>query len=453
MQVVPGISMPMAENRDMPGVPPSAPPWLAVLARRNREHAYLAASLVRWIILGSVSGGLAGLSGWVFLTVLDRITDFRLEHDRMYFMLPVAGLVLGGAYHYLGGRAKGGNPLLIEQIHEPTEWVPKRMAPMILLGTWASQLFGASVGREGTALQMSGGLTDTFARAIRLKTEDRRTLLIAALAGGFGAVFGVPVAGAVFALEVQSIGRVRYEAIVPALTASVVGDLVVRGLGYEHALRVPLDPKIDTWLILKLLLAGLAFGLAGAAFVELTDRIRSVTTRLISWPPLRTCIGGIALLGLTALVGDDYLGMSLGLIDRALDGDRLSFAVFALKILFTAISIGTLFPGGEVTPLFAIGATLGVALASPLNVDAPLLAGLGLVAVFAGASNTPLACTILGIEIFGEGAAVPFAVVCVVAFVFSGHRSIYPTQRVAITKTGRSLEHRPRIHGWHSRPE
>lgn len=437
----------------MSGMPPSSPPWLAVLARRNREHAYLAASLGRWIILGSVSGGLAGLSGWVFLTVLDRITDFRLEHDRMYFMLPVAGLILGGMYHFFGGRAKGGSPLLIEQIHEPTEWLPRRMAPMILLGTWASQLFGASVGREGTALQMSGGLTDTFARLIRLKPDDRRTLLIAALAGGFGAVFGVPVAGAVFALEVQSLGRVRYEAIVPALSASIVGDLIVRGLGYHHALRVPLDPRIDTWLILKLLLAGVAFGLAGAAFIELTEGLKSATARFIHFPPLRTFLGGLALVGLTAWVGHDYLGMSLGIIDRALAGDRLSFAVFALKILFTAISIGTLFPGGEVTPLFAIGATLGVALATPLNIEPSLLAGLGFVAVFAGASNTPLACTILGIEIFGGGAAVPFAVVCVVAFVFSGHRSIYPTQRVAITKTGRNLEHRPRIHGWHSRPE
>jgi H+/Cl- antiporter ClcA len=298
---------------------------------------------------------------------------------------------------------------------------------------------------------MSGSLTDTFARLIRLKPDDRRTLLIAAIAGGFGAIFGVPVAGAVFALEVQSLGRVRYEAIVPALSASVVGDLIVRGLGYHHAVRLPLDPKVDVWLILKLLVAGLAFGLAGAAFVELTDRIKAFMAKVVEWPPLRTFIGGLALMGLTAWVGHDYLGMSLGLIDRALNGDRLSFAVFALKILFTAISIGTLFPGGEVTPLFAIGATLGVALATPLNIDPPLLAGLGFVAVFAGASNTPLACTILGIEIFGGGAAVPFAVVCVVAFVFSGHRSIYPSQRVAVTKHGRRLEHRLSVHGWQRR--
>jgi H+/Cl- antiporter ClcA len=159
----------------------------------------------------------------------------------------------------------------------------------------------------------------------------------------------------------------------------------------------------------------------------------------------------VALVLLTLAVGTKYHGMSLDLIDRALEGDKLSFAVFALKILFTALAIGTAFPGGEVTPLFCIGATLGAALATPLNVDGQLLAALGFVAVFAGASNTPLACTILGVEMFGDGAAVPFAVACVVSFLFSGHRSIYPTQRVAVTKTGARPDGRPSIHDWQRR--
>lgn len=424
----------------------------SALARTVRhyvhDHTRIISYLVRWVILGAVSGGLAGLSGWLFLEVLDRITTFRLDHDWLYVLLPVAGLVLGSMYHYGGGRARGGNPLLIEQIHEPTEWLPRRMAPLILIGTWGSQLVGASVGREGTALQMSGGLTDWFARLIHLRAEDRRLLLIAAIGGGFGAVFGVPVAGAVFALEVQAVGRVRYDAIVPTLTASVVGDQIVRALGYHHTVHASLSPTIDAWLIVKLVLAAACFGLAGAAFVELTDRIKQVGNRFIAWPPLRTAIGGAVLVVLTLAVGTQYHGMSLHLIERALRGDHLSFAVFALKIVFTALAIGTAFPGGEVTPLFCIGATLGAALATPLNVDAPLLAALGFVAVFAGASNAPLACTILGVEMFGSGAAVPFAVVCVVSFLFSGHRSIYPTQRIAVSKAGQELGDQPAIHGW-----
>lgn len=421
---------------------------VGTLQHHLRDHSRIAAHVVRWVLLGGVSGALAGLSGWLFLTVLDRITSFRTDHNWLYFLMPVGGLLLSAMYHYGGGRARGGNPLIIEQIHEPTEWLPRRMAPLILVGTWGSQLVGASVGREGTALQMAGGLTDTFARMIRLRSGDRRTLLVAAIAGGFGAVFGVPVAGAVFALEVQSLGRVRYEAIVPAITASVVGDQIVRALGYDHSVYAALDPTVDWLLIVKLVCAGVLFGLAGAAFIEITDLVRNTMNRYVRWPPARTFIGGLALMGLTAWVGHDYLGMSLPLIDRALDGDALSFAVFALKIVFTAVSIGCLFPGGEVTPLFCIGATLGVALASPLNVYPPLLAALGFVAVFAGAANAPLACTILGIELFGGGAGVPFIVVCVVSFVFSGHRSIYPSQRVSVSKTGQRPEGRPRIHDW-----
>lgn len=404
--------------------------------------------LVRWIVLGAASGVLAGLASYAFLEGLDRVTDFRLEHRGIIFLLPVAGLVIGLLYHYVGGRAAEGNSLLLDEIHEPTTWVPRRMAPLVLIGAWGTHLFGGSVGREGVALQMSGSLTDGLARLLRLGPADRRLLLAAALGGGFGAVFGVPLAGAVFALEVQSIGRVRYEALVPALTASLVGDRVVHALGHHHAALRPLTAEVDFALLGKVALAGLAFGLAGAAFVELHHAVRALMARAIPWPPLRPFIGGCAVLALVALQGREYLGLSLGLSSRALAGEHLGFAVFALKILFTAISLGAGFPGGEVTPLFVTGATLGAALASPLDVDARLLAGIGFVAVFAGVSNTPLACTIMSVEIFGSGAVLPFAVGCVAAYVFSNHRGIYATQRIRVSKGPRPVDGRPTLAAW-----
>ena len=412
------------------------------------EQVSIIVRLVRWIVLGAASGALAGLAGWVFLEVLDRVTRTRTHHGWLLYLLPAAGLGLGMAYHHLGGRAKQGNALLIEQIHEPTDWVPRRMAPMILVGTWATHLFGGSAGREGTALQLSGSLTDSMSRLLRLRDDDRRLLLIAALGGGFGAVFGVPLAGTVFALEVQSLGRVRYEAIAPTLTAAIVGNQVVRGLGYHHHVWAPLSVHLTPWLALRLALAGLCFGLAGAAFIELAEAIKAAVGRLFAYPPFRTALGGAVIVGLAALVGRAYLGLSTPLIERALSGDRLSFAVFVLKIVFTAVTLGCAFPGGEVTPLFCIGATLGVALAAPLHVSAPLLAGIGYVAVFAGASNTPLACTVMGAELFGSGAVVPFAIGCVVSFVGSGHRSIYATQRIAVRKSGGPVEHRHPVRDW-----
>jgi len=420
----------------MDPTPPSSPlaPTLRRWRHELREQGALAIHLVRWIALGALSGVLAGVSSFVFLEGLDRITEYRVERPWLRFLLPLAGLGIGLAYHLLGGRAGQGNALVIDEIHQPTDWVPRRMAPLVLAGTWVTHLFGGSAGREGTALQMSGSLTDAAARTLRLGPDDRRILLAAALGGGFGAVFGVPLAGAVFGLEVQAMGRIRYEALVPSLAASVVGDLVVGGLGHHHPLRPQLAPGLELGLVAKVAVAGLVFGLAGIVFVEAIEAIKGALARWLPWAPLRPVAGGIGVVALAALFGTDYLGLSLPLIDRALAGEPLTFAVFALKILFTAVTLGAAFPGGEVTPLFVIGSTLGAALAAPLHLPVGLAASVGFVAVFAGAANTPLACTIMGAELFGAGAVVPIAVGCVIAYVSSSHRGIYVTQRIDVPK-------------------
>lgn len=405
---------------------------------RTVEQLDTAASIARWIGLGVLSGLLAGGSSWVFLEGLDRVTRYRLEHSWQPWLLPIGGLVIGLGYHHLGGRSVEGTSLVLDEIHSPAHGVPRRMAPLVLLGTWLTHLVGGSAGREGVALQMSGSLTDSAARVLRLNAADRRTLLIAGIGGGFGAVFAVPLAGAVFALEVLTIGRLRYEALVPALAAAVTGDLVVGGLGYHHAARVQLDIDLQWWVLVRVAIAGIAFGLASVAFVALTHTVRSAAARWIPWPPARLVVGGLALLGLMALFGRDYLGLSLPLIDRGLLGEHLGFQVFALKLVFTAVTLGSGFPGGEVTPLFVIGTTLGAALASPLGLDPTVLAAVGFVAVFAAAANTPLACTIMGVELFGAGATVPLAVGCVIAYVCSAHRGIYGTQRVGAPKRVRA---------------
>jgi H+/Cl- antiporter ClcA len=392
--------------------------------------------LLRWVVLGAIVGVLAGLSSAAFLEALDWATDTRLDHPNLLYLLPVGGLIIGIIYLYLGGRSAGGNSLIIEEIHEPTAWVPRRMAPLVFGGTVVTHLLGGSAGREGTAIQMSGSLTDLFSRVVRLKPADRRLMLIAALAGGFGAVFGVPLAGCVFALEVQSVGRMRYDALVPALSASLVGDLVVRGLGVTHT-PLPQLGKVHLTVALtaKVALAGVAFGVASLAFTELTHLVRRVAA-VVSWAPLRTAIGGVAIILLTLVVGNrDYLGLSVPLITKATAGGAgIVAGAFALKLIFTALTLGTGFPGGEVTPLFVIGATLGVTLGRLLDVPLPLLAAIGFVAVFAGAANTPLACTIMGVELFGGSGVVLFGVACVLAYIFSSHRGIYESQRVEVAK-------------------
>ena len=419
-----------------------------------REHAGLLRFLLRWLVLGSVIGVLAGAASSIFLYGLMLATDARADTPQLLYLLPVGGLAVGLAYHYLGGRSAAGNNLILEEIHglaaespKPAtdrRWVPRRMAPLVLLGTWVTHLFGGSAGREGTAIQMSGSLADGFARLIRLGGEDRRLVLVAAVAGGFGSVFSVPLAGAVFGLEVQSIGRIRYDAIVPALTASVIGNLTLHAIDLPHdvtpAYALP-EVALSLGLLAKLAVAALAFGLVSVLFAELTAGIKRAFAVLVAWPPLRPLVGGVAVVLLALAVGDGaYLGLSLGLIEAALTGAELVWYAFALKLLFTAVTLGAGFQGGEVTPLFVIGATLGAALAVPLGVPVELLASVGFVAVFAAATNTPLACTIMGLELFGAEALPYLAVGCVVAYVFSSHRGIYGAQRVATPKAPRTAE-------------
>ncbi len=395
---------------------------------------------IRLTVLAAAAGVLTGLACWAFLWGLDRATTARLDHPWLVWLLPVVGLLVGAAYHHLGGRAGQGNGLLLDEIHQPTDWVPRRMAPMVAIGTVASHLVGASVGREGTALQMSGSLTDLLARTVRLGPRDRRVLLVAALGGGFGAMFGVPFAGTVFGLEVQRaswlhevggersrFARLLHHAI-PTATAAFVGHAVVLALWEHPEARPHVHPGLGIGLLTRVLLLGLAFGLAAAAFIEATDLVKRLA-RSVSWPPLRPAIGGCLVLALVAVAGRDYLGLSIPLIEHGLSGDHLALSVPAWKLAFTTVCIGTGFIGGEVTPLFVIGTTLGAALAPSLGLDPVVGAELGFVAVFAGAANTPLACTVMAVEIFGTGILGPAALACGAAYLVSGQRGIYPTQR------------------------
>lgn len=406
-----------------------------------RHQTCLFLHLAQWVLLGALVGVLGGLAGAAFLATLSWVTRFRLAHGWIIALLPIGGLAVGLAYHYGGGRSIEGNNVIIDEIHEPTAWVPRRMAPMVFIGTVITQLLGGSAGREGTAIQMSGSLTDQASRLLRIDDHGRRIMLIAAIAGGFGAVFGVPIAGAVFALEVQAIGRVRYDAIVPCLTASTIGAWVVHALGVHHTVVPRLAHYgLSLGLIGRVALAGLVFGLVGILFIELTHGLKRVFRALVPWMPGRPVVGGVIVVLLTLAVGaQTYNGLSLGLIHASLFGGDVSGWSWLLKLVFTAITLGALFQGGEVTPLFVIGATLGAVLAVPLGVPVTLLAAIGFVAVFAGATNTPIACTIMGLELFGGGGAIYFAVGCVVAFVFSTHRGIYAAQRVAIDERGRHI--------------
>ena len=383
----------------------------------------------RWVVLGAMSGALAGVAAYVFLRLLEAATDARLEHGWLVWTLPAVGLAVGLVYHHAGGRARAGTPLVIDEIHRPDLGVPATMAPLILGGTLASHLAGASVGREGTGLQMSASLTDTAARLLRLSRDDRNTLLVASLAGGFGAVFAVPVTGLVFAMEVQPLRANRHRALLASATAALVGDRVVRGLGHHVALwpQVGLGRGhvVSVGDMAKIAVAALAFGVVAKLFVETVHAVRHTVVDRVRWAPLAPALGGIVTLVLVGLVGRRYLGLSIPLLDDALAGAHPGLHVALLKLLFTVVALGSGFVGGEVTPLFVVGATLGGALDRWLDLPPQVLAACGMVAVFGAAANTPIACTVLAAELFGSSMLVPAAIACVVAFTVSGRHGIY----------------------------
>lgn len=401
-----------------------------------REHFALVASLIKWSVLGAVVGLLAGAASAAFLVGLYWATGLREATPRLLWLLPLAGLIIGWIYAKFGREVEGGNNLLLERIHAANGHVSWRMAPLIALGTIGTHLFGGSAGREGTAVQMGGSLADFLARPLRLTPEDRRILLMSGISGGFGSVFGTPLAGTIFGLEVLAVGRIRYDALVPCFVASTVGDLVCRGLGVHHHLySVDVVPHVTPVLLLWVALAGLCFGTASLVFAELTHGVQHVAKSLVKTSWLRPFFGGLAVVGLTYLVGSrDYLGLSLPLIERSFTPGEVVLYAFALKTIFTAVTLGTGFKGGEVTPLFCIGATLGHAFASLTGQPTAVFAALGFVAVFAGAANTPLACVLMGIELFGAGLAVPLTLACVVSYIASGHRGIYMSQQVDTPK-------------------
>ncbi|WP_224240457.1 chloride channel protein [Hyalangium gracile] len=400
-----------------------------------------ARSLAQWLLLGGLVGVVCGAASALFLFLLDEATAFRERHPAIVYTLPVAGLVIGALYAKWGQPIRGGNNLVIDTVHEGDRQVPLRMAPMVLVGTVLTHLFGGSAGREGTAVQMGGSLADAIAHRLRVSADTRRELLAAGIAGGFGSVFGTPIAGTVFGLEVVVVGRMGYEALVPALVASVVGDLVTRSLGIVHTVYpTPGALGLSGWVLAKWLVFAVGVAAVAVVFVEGTHRLKRLLEGRVPWLPVRMAVGGLAVVGLWKLAGTDaYLGLGVPTIVRAFVDPALPESAFAWKLLFTAVTLGAGFLGGEVTPLFFIGAALGNVLARLLGLPVDLGAAVGMAALFAAAANTPLALSIMAVELVGASVLPHVAIVATVAYLLTGQRGIYPAQRIARLKHGGPL--------------
>jgi len=393
----------------------------------SREHFW---PLAIWIPLLLGVSIFAGASSAFFLWSLDFVTHLRMENTWIVAFLPIAGFFVGWVYWRFGqGGIEGGNNTILNEIHSPKEPISWWMMPFVLFGTLISHLFGASVGREGTALQMSASLSDQLSKPFHLNENQRKSLLMASLAGGFSAVFGTPWAGAFFAMEVLRVGRLHWQSFLYVTLASFGANEVALYLGAQHTgYSAGLVPNFHLSLLGVVVLAALSFGLLARSFSIATRWIGAQAKR-ISYAPLRPAIGGgILAIFILALGLERYSGLGIPVIQEAFTHPLAWVDTFA-KWAMTVFSLGMGFKGGEVTPLFHLGATLGNSIGVLMGEPYAWIAALGFVGVFAGASNTPIASTFLAVEIFGLPIA-PYALLAnLIATVVSGYPGIYKSQK------------------------
>ncbi|WP_429950948.1 voltage-gated chloride channel family protein [Enterococcus sp. AZ101] len=391
--------------------------------------------MIKWLLITSLIGLVMGVLSAFFLKSLDAVTRIRLEHSWLLFLLPISGAVFAFLYKKYGKNAIRGNNLVIEQANGEQENIPLRLIPLTLFGTITTHLFGGSVGREGTAVQMGGTVANAIGRLFRLDKIEREIVIISGISAGFSSVFGTPLAGTIFGLEVLIVGRLRSEGLFPSFFAAFFANSVTELLGVTHThYNMGSIPNWSLSLFAKLLLAGICFGLVGWLFSRSIVLLKKIYARWFENVVLRNFIGGVVVVAAVFILQTQrYLGLSLSLLKDAFNGDSYRFD-FIGKLFFTVLSLGAGFQGGEVTPLFEIGATLGSSLAVILQLSVPFLAGLGFIGVFSGATNTPIACFIMGIELFGSEAALFFFMICLISYMCSGNAGIYSAQKVEIEK-------------------
>ncbi len=390
-----------------------------------------ASTLFKWIIICLLIGSLSGSASAFFLVSLQWVSQLRDNHDWIIWLLPFGGLLIGLGYHYYGSDVVKGNNLLLEEYENPQKMIPLKMAPMVLLGTLITHLFGGSAGREGTAVQMGGAIADQFTSIFKLDNSERKTLIILGISAGFASVFGTPLAGAVFALEVLYFSKINFKSIILSFLVAFIAAHTVALWNVPHThYHIPIVPEINVNNLLWTLSISLLFGLAAMLFSRTTHFWGKLFSRTIQYPPLRPFIGGLILSILIALFEvKKFIGLGVPVIIDAFNSPSENYD-FLLKILFTGFTLGAGFKGGEVTPLFYIGATLGSALSLFVPLPIALLAGMGFVAVFSGATHTPIACTIMGIELFGLHSGFFIGIACFVAYLASGSVGIYHSQIV-----------------------
>ena len=391
-------------------------------------------TFIKWILISGITGLIGGVVGSLFHLSVQYATTYRTEHSMILYLLPFGGLAIIFLYNLSNSHDEVGTNLVIDSIRKDGK-VPASMAPLIFISTVITHLFGGSAGREGAALQLGGSIGSQIGNIIGLDEKDMHLVTLCGMSGVFSALFGTPLTATFFAMEVVSIGIIYYSSFIPCIVASIVayGISLLFGLQpVRFSLRVIPDFTVEN--MVKVGILAVLCAVVSIIFCEALHKTNSLFKKYIKNSYLRIFVGGIIIIGFTIIVGcRDYNGAGMDIITNAINGNAKTEA-FLLKIIFTAITIGAGYKGGEIVPTFFVGATFGCVVGGYLGLDPGFGAAVGLVALFCGVVNTLISSIILSVELFGAQDIMLFSIACGVSYMLSGYYSLYSSQKIIYSK-------------------
>lgn len=402
------------------------------------EQTVLFISVVKWFFLASVTGVLVGASTTIFLRTLDWALTTSHSYHYYFLLLPLAMLASTLIVKYLAPEAEGhGTEKIIDAVHNRQAKINPMVVPVKLVATVITIALGGSAGKEGPCAQIGAGLASTLSQLLRFDASDRRKLVICGISAGFATVFGTPIAGAIFGVEVLFVGSILYDILYPCFVAGIVGYQVSTYLGIQYFSHpIAQVPDFSSSFFLMLCLSGIFFGLCSYLLIEMLKIFEHLNKKIKISRPLKAIYAGCVLVVLVIILGStDYLGLGLSTIDAAIAGEPISRIAFFMKMIFTSITLSFGGSGGIVTPIFFVGATSGSLFADLFSLDPSVFAAIGMVALLAGSANTPISASIMAAELFGPKIASYAALACIISYLITGHRGVYPSQVLAVTKS------------------
>ena len=404
------------------------------ITEKARRLALYMKAFVKWTLGSLLMGALGGVVGAGFSHLISYVTDVRVNNEWLLYLLPMGGIVIVFIYRLLNVEHQGTNQVF-EAVRSEKQ-VPFTLAPAITLGAGITHLLGGSAGKEGAALQLGGSIATVVGKVFSADEKDRHILTISGMAAVFAAVFGTPLGAAVFSVEVVSVGYISLSALYPSFMSALVAYLVALRLGvHPERFNIDIVPEITVESLGKVVVAAGIAAVVSIVFCLAMKHSHNAFERYIRNPYIRVVVGGAVIIALTFIVGNkDYNGTGMHIIEGIFHGAEISKWAFLLKIVFTAITMGCGFRGGEIVPTLFIGATLGFTIADVMSMPVAFCTAIGMVTLFASVTNCPIATVFLAVELFGAEGLLYYALAIFVAFVLSGYFSLYAGQRIVFSK-------------------